>query len=81
MRSDRSIQSVSQVLPMASHQTPNYQPLFQPYQYLPQRHAGGSMVAAQMQRNGQLKYQRTRVAADRKQVEMPDGEVVSQFDK
>ena len=71
----------SRELPMSSQQPPSFEHLFQPEQVLSQRSTGGFTVAGQMQRNDQLKYQRTRVASGGKQIEMPDGEVVSQTDK
>lgn len=77
----RPVRFVQSGTPMSSRQTPSFEHLFQPEPLLPKRLNGGFLVAAQMQRNGQLKYQRTHAASDDKQIVMPDGEVVSRPDQ
>jgi hypothetical protein len=50
---------------------------FIPLQHVKQQHLGGTLVAAQIRKNGQIKYHRTRFEPEQGLVEMPDGELVA----
>ena len=64
---------------MTNHSIPSFdhlQSIDQPHE---QDRYRGSLVEAQIRRNGQMKYQRTTQAADPhgEDIVMPDGEIIS----